>query len=48
MGYLTSKVVKTRLTRAGKELERFGRIHKETELSKAERKENITDECDWT
>ena len=48
MGYLASKVAKERLARAGKELDRFGRIRKGAELSKAERKESIAGEREWS
>ena len=48
MGYLASKVAKERLARAGKELDRFGRIRKGAALSKAERKESIAGEREWS
>ena len=47
MGFLASKVAKERLARAGKELDRFGRIRKGAELSKAERKASIAGEREW-
>lgn len=47
MGFLASKIAKARLSRAGKELDRFGRIRKGAALSKAERKESIAGEREW-
>ena len=47
MGFLASKVAKERLVRAGKELDRFGRIRAGAALSKAERKESIAGEREW-
>ena len=47
MGYLASKISKERLARAGKELNRHGRICKGAELSAKERKESIEGEKKW-
>ena len=47
MGYLASRIGKERLSRAGKEIDRFGRIRKGAEMSKAERKESIEGEREW-
>ena len=47
MGYLASRVAKERLSRAGKELDRFGRIRKGAQMSKAERKQSIEGEREW-
>ena len=44
MGYLASRVCKERLSRAGKELSRDGRIRKGHALSKKEREESIKGE----
>lgn len=47
MGFLASRIAKERLSRAGKELNRHGRIRKGAELSQKERKESIEGEKMW-
>ena len=47
MGFLSSKIVKERLARSGKELNRHGRLRKGAELSAKERKESIAGEKQW-